>query len=415
MIPLPSEQKLKNYLLRIDKYDDLPMWAEIEPGSFLYVVKEIWEREQDRDGRRGHLSEQKIADEIAKLTHRKFSRNQYQAMFGAGRKEQKTRQDVPEDIAEAFLFVAFTNWSFGHADEDENGNTKSIFSDINFDYDELVVKIIDLMYAANRSVKCVPTPGMGPKGFYEDCRKRNRSVIIATRKEHIVVNDPAVGLKEWINNIRILFKYLHEPDYNMMHIWAIKEPLLSDDPRSISVLHDIGLLKTAFLVARSIYLVEDGLASWQELSRKCLVVMFLNRANDKHRTEEVPDSSNEDRMIYHDFIFPDQVPLNWAARGDEKLSMDNINIITTLGEDPQGDIQVSYNIFEQKENSKNPPVIEKSSPSEASDKSFQNLYRACRQYIEETNDDVLQQALKNATDHRWKVMTAAEFLNFRIP
>ncbi len=417
MIPLPSESTLKNYLLRIEELDDLPMWAEIEPGSFLYVVKEIWEREQDRDGRRGHLSESKIAALISELANRKFTRNQYQSMFGAGRKEQKSRQDVPKEVARAFLLIAFRHWSFGHLDSDDSGNENisCILPELSTNYEEIVNKIIEHMYSTDIPIKCLPVPGLGPKGFYRECRKRNRSVIIATKKEHIVMNDPGSGLKEWAETVRILFKYQHKKEYDMMHIWAIKEPLISDDPRSIGNLHDIGLLQTAFLVARALCLSKDEFPSWEELSRKCVIVMLLDKTNDKYRSENLPPGNSEENLISDYFIFPNEVPWVWRSRDDEKLSLNDINFITTIDEEPQGDIQVGYNIFLHKENSKTPPVIQKNSPSNDSDKSFKNLYLACKQYSENTNDEELIQILQNAQNHKWQFMTAEEFLNVRVP
>ncbi|MGH1352248.1 MAG: hypothetical protein ACRBBN_15775 [Methyloligellaceae bacterium] len=417
MTPIPSESTLKNYLRRVEEIDDLPTWAEIEPGSFLYVVKEIWEREQDRDGRRGHLSENKIASLIGKISKRKFTRNQYQSMFGAGRKDQKSKQDVPVEVAKAFLLVAFTHWSFGHIDsgDDKPPNTQSILPDLSTDYKEIVGKIIKLMYSTGIPIKCLPVPGLGPKGFYRNCRKRNRSVIIATEREHIVMNNPGSGLKEWSETVRILFKYQDQPEYDMMHIWAVKEPFISDDPRSIGNLYHIGLLQTAFRVARALCLSKDEFPTWEELSKKCIIVMLLNKTNDKYRSEPPPSSDSQDELISDYFIFPNEVPWLWRSRDDENLSLNDINFITTIDDGPQEEIQVRYNIFLHKENSKTPPVIQKNSPSNDSDESFRNLYLACKQYSEKTDCEELQKIHENAVNHRWKFMTAQEFINLDVP
>lgn len=87
-----------------DKYED-------EPGAFLALVVNLW----DRDGRRSHseLSDAKVAELISSMIKRPFSRNQYQYAFVGKRKlvELNPRQaSLPKEVVRAFLTIALENW-----------------------------------------------------------------------------------------------------------------------------------------------------------------------------------------------------------------------------------------------------------------------------------------------------------------
>lgn len=414
MLPVPTEDELKQYLANISEYNYLPHWAELEPGSFFYVVKLIWEREQDRDGRRGHISESKIAEEISKLLGRKFTRNQYQSMFGSGRKDQKSKTVIPKDIAEAFLIVAFQNWSFGHTDQTETSGFKNIFQGLNTNLEDLAKQICNLVYSYDSEVRCVPSPGLGPRGFYRECRKNNRSVILAAEREHIVMDSPGSGFTNWLGHILLYFRDIEKNNAPLMHVWVFREPLISLNSKQIYSFHDIGKLRTAFFIARGMCMSQKPrYPTWEKLSQRCIVVMFLNRNNDKFRKEKKQPFKNYDNPILEDLIFLNELPWDWVSQGENGNSTD-LKFATTIKENEQRELDIDYYKIIG-ENCEIPPIIKKNTPGVDTDQSFKNLYKSCRHYIDYKANGTQTDLLAAAVQHRWSFMTADEFLDLRIP
>ena len=414
MLQLPSEDKLKRYLLKVSEIDALPPYAQLEPGALLYAVKEIWSRDQDRDGRKGHISETEIASEIARLTNRKYTRNHYQTMFGPGRKSQKEKTEVPQDVAEAFLNVAFKKWSFGYTDENLNG-FKSIFPEKNESELKYIIKLVcDQIYKQNTPVRCQPQTGLGPLGFMHECRINDRSVVVAAEAEHIITDLPVTTLKHWIENITMYFKDVDLDDSPIKLIWAFREPLISNDLRLIGNLHNLSFLRTALLVARAYSLNQHKLPSWEKLSKKCIVVILLNRENDKFRAEKNNYNYPQASPISDHFIFPREMPWEWRSVDTQFRSMSELQFIVSIENKPDINHAVNYHVVQQKKNGI-APVAEKNSPSRESDESFKNLYLACLQYVQQEQNTKMEELLKAAQGHGWKFMTADEFLNFRVP
>ncbi len=416
MIPVPSEDELKKYLLRSSNFTHLPPYSELEPGSFLYYVKEIWEREQDRDGRRGHISESEISEKISQLIDKKFTRNQFQSLFGAGRRDQKLKSVVPRDVAEAFLTVAFTHWSSEIIEE--NGKQRKVYERIlpnnNIDINELVSQISFRMYSPDLPVRCAPASGLGPLGFYRQSRKDNCSIIIATARQHIVMNDPGGGLFDWIENIRTFFRDIEIIDTQTMHIWVVKEPIISNDSRVLASIYDIGMLKTAFMTARAMCLTRDTFPSWEKVARQSIIVMLLNKNNNKYRQKQTDFRIDQENPIEEYFIFPDEVPVPWQSQ-EENLSAGDLNFITTVHDNQQGGIKIEYNIFLHKGDRFTPPVVKKSRPSNDSDRNFRNLYLCCLDYINSKRGNSTSKLLTAAEQHGWRFYTAEEFLNIMVP
>ncbi len=414
MLQLPSEEKLKRYLLKVSSIDALPPYAQLEPGALLYAVKEIWSRDQDRDGRKGHISETEIASEIARLTNRKYTRNHYQTMFGPGRKSQKEKTEVPQDVAEAFLNVAFKKWSFGYTDENVNG-FRSIFPEKNESELKDIIKLVcKQIYKANNPVRCQPQTGLGSLGFSQECRNFNRSVIVASEAEHIIIDQPVTTLKHWIENIAMLFKDVDLDNSPIMHIWAFREPLISNDLRLIGNLHNLSFLRTAFLVAHAYSLSQHKLPSWEKLSKKCIVVILLNRENNKFRAEKNNIDYPQSSPISDHFIFPREMPWEWRSVDTQLRSMSELQFIVSIENKTEPNTSIRYHVLQQSEPG-TATVVEKNSPSTESDESFRNLYLASLQYVQPQENKNKKELLTSAEEYGWQFMTADEFLNFRVP
>ncbi len=416
---VPDEEELTKYLLRSSEFSRLPPWAELEPGSFLYYVKDIWEKERGRDGRRGHLSDNDIADKIGEIIGRKFTRNQFQSLFGAGRKDQKQKPVVPMEISEAFLLIAFKHWSSDIVENGEGaGEEEQAFERIlpyaSLDLNEVVQQIVHRMYAAEIPVRCVPATGMGPIGFYRQCRKENSSVIVATEREHIVMKDPGEGLFDWMENIRTYFRDIDKLRSGIKHIWVVKEPVISDDFRALSSIHDFGLLRTVFMSARAMCMSRKRFPVWEEVSHRSIVVMLLNKNNNKYRVEKVSLDTSTENPIDEYFIFPNEVPSVWKSQ-EENISVSDLNFITTVKEADTQELKIDYNIFLHKEESLTAPVVKKSSPGKDSDRSFRNLYIACCDYQNFRTGNVPSETLLAAQKHGWRFLLADEFLSLLIP
>lgn len=415
MIYAPDELELTKYLLKSSDFIRLPPWAELEPGSFLYYVKEIWEKEQDRDGRRGHLSDQDIADKISEQIGKRFTRNQFQSLFGAGRREQKQKPIVGREIAEAFLIVAFRHWSLEVVSSEggEEKNYKRILPYNNIDLNVLVDEIVHRMYDEDLDVRCIPAGGMGPIGFYRQCRRVRNSVIIATEQQHLFMADPGTGLADWMENFRTFFRDIEEQDNYPLHIWAVREPIISDDPRHLSSLYDIGRLRTALMVARAMCISKRHFPPWDMVSRNSIVAILQNTSNDKHRSENVNLDINADSPIQSDFIFPSIVPSVWQSK-EEELSVNQLNFITTISDYVLEDISASYYVILHERNNRTPPVVPKISPSKDSDKSFKNLFLACKGAADLGDNALEEKMYLAAMQNGWRFYTADEFLDHKI-
>lgn len=417
MIYAPDELELTKYLLKSSDFIRLPPWAELEPGSFLYYVKEIWEKEQDRDGRRGHLSDQEIANKISERIGKRFTRNQFQSVFGAGRKEQKQKPVVTREIAEAFLIVAFSHWSLEvtFTDDREVKNYHRILPYNNIDLNVLVDEIVHRMYNEEIDVRCIPAGGMGPIGFYRQCRRLRNSVIIATEQQHLFMADPGTGLADWLENFRTFFRDIEIQENYPLHIWAVREPIISDDPRHLCSLYDIGRLRTALMVARAMCFSKKHFPSWELVSQNSIIAVLQNNNNDRYRSEAPCLDMDMDcePPIQSDFIFPSVVPSVWQSK-DEELSVNQLNFITTISDYAVGDLSSSYYVILHERNNRTPPVVPKISPSRDSDKSFRNLFLACRGAINQDSVNLEKDIYLSAIHHGWRFYSADEFLDHKI-
>ncbi|MEM7620660.1 MAG: hypothetical protein AAF228_09390 [Pseudomonadota bacterium] len=418
MLPLPTEDELKNYLRNVKSLDRLPYWAELEPGSFFYVAKEIWEREQERDGRRGHMTETAIAKKISQIIGRKFTRNQYQSLFGAGRKTQKSKPGIKRDLAEAFLTVAFENWSFGHVDvSDENhGGFKSIFPGKEAGLKCLITEVCNKLYKSQDMLQCIAAPGLGPNGFYRKCRKNDQTVIVASETVHILMDDdPAQGFIDWLKNISIFFRSIATDQSSRLHIWVLREPVITNDSRCLKTFYDIGLLKTAFRIGRAIGLTENRFPQWEHLLRSCVIVLFREKSNDKYRPQKSDVIADEGNPISEYFIFPRDIPSSWKLKNGTGTTMNGFNALVTIKNLPSGMNDIKYNTFRERGIYESPPIFEKPSPSKGSDQSFKNLYLASSEYVNPNKSKSSNSLLDAAQKHGWKFMTIEEFFELKIP
>ena len=375
---LPSENNLKEDLLNVAGRDHLPTWAELEPGSVLYAIDRVWEQDKPKK----LLSQKKIAEEIENILGRKYTHNQYKAMFRSGRKSV-----IPKDIAEAYLQVAFNKWTFRGTDQSHNSFQK-IFPDKNLkELNKIIQSICDLIYKDTETVHCKPPEGIGPNGFYTNCREADRSVIIAAQNEHIVQSTPIRDLTLWSNHINNFFKDLDKIKSQRIHVWVFRHPISLDENEVIQSAYDIGFLKTAFSTARMKCLNGKMALDWREFSKRCVVIIPMKTIKGK---------TNKENPISEKLIFPKNIS----------------SLVVTAKKNEEDKTELGYN---QISANKTKPALSKiNSLSRKNNESYENLFLCAQTYSTKVTRSSQKKMLNSAINNGWSFMTAEEFLDFKI-
>lgn len=106
------EQELEEDLRWFSQNVTLPEKYEQEPGAFLALVRDTW----DRDGRRSRceLGDAAVAKQISDMIGRPFSRSMYFYTFEKERNKfveyKPVQASISKNMARAFLTVALENW-----------------------------------------------------------------------------------------------------------------------------------------------------------------------------------------------------------------------------------------------------------------------------------------------------------------
>lgn len=433
----PEELELLNILASLERKAALPRLAEVEPGALLHLVKTAWSHSQGRDGRKGHLSEQEIANKIGQEIGRPFSRNQFQAMFGDIRRSaqgpaaEPRRQGIPHDIARAYLRTALYYWSIAangqRSDEREKIGVPIPLPE-GTNLDRIIDNAVHAMFSAvaDRTegqellVRCRPSPGAGVIGFYEDCGKQGYSIIYATPREPVKMYQPSRQILEWEALCESL---LAAPaDTDLIHVWALREPLISRDTRHTAALYGIGFFQTILMMAKALSTLDkDGEASlWPAIVARGVVVVKRHPDNDSLRRGQRPIELVADRgpsVIIEDMIFPGAVPDRWKSR-NPNLRPDDLDLLVAV----RKDLRTEYNLLAKAEKAyPTPPVVHYPAPSADSDESFQRLFEACRAFLrmrgassQGSNVDQ-QEILISARQEGWFFFDIEAFIHAEFP
>jgi len=227
----------------------LPDGAELETGSFLHLVKEAW-KSVGRDGRSGHLSDASISEEIKRHIGRKFSRNMFQSMFGDSGAHRK-RRGIPYDVAQAYLEIAFANWRHTEADG------LSRFEPIIPSEEARALAIANACsemfptFEEHDLVYCIPSPGLGCRGFYKEEGMRGRSVLVSSARTPVLMTDASTEILAWQELMRTLLCTPAAESAGSIHVWALREPTISTDPNDVAALCGIADLRKVFLVTQA--------------------------------------------------------------------------------------------------------------------------------------------------------------------
>ncbi len=378
---IPSENSLEQDLLKVSVMDHLPSWAELEPGSILYEIDRQWE--QDKPKR--YLSQKKIAEEIERITGRKYTHRQFKTMFRQSG-EQQTPKEIPKDIAEAYLNVAFNKWSFRGADQSHT-SFQTIFPDKNSkELNKIIKSICNLIYKDTNTVRCKPSKGLGPNGFVSECRDQDRSIILAAQSQHILGEDPVKSLYDWKNHINTYFQDLDTKNSQRIHVWVFREPNLLNENETIQSEYDIGFLKTAISAARTMCIKKKMVLNWEELSKRLVVAILMKSAKNK---------SGKETPIIEKSIFP----------------KDSSRLVVTAKQNDQDEIELEYNQLGTDKSKPSVLAIKKLGPK--NNESYENLYRCCKTYIKKSSRGKQRDLLNSAIGNGWKFMNAEEFLSFK--
>jgi hypothetical protein len=409
---ISKEEELVQALYAVERRRLLPDSAEVEPGAFLYMVKDAWEQAAGRDGRRGHLSEGRIATLISKRIGRNFSRNQYQAMFGEGRRlggMERYSQPIPRDVAEAFLGIAFLLWK--RPPPDVIGiDFLPIEDPHKLDLAAVARHACDVMYGTegeDRLIYCRPGQGRGALGLYRESGKFRRSLLLASPHDPIVITDPEQHVLLWQEVMRYLLIPAGEtvsPDSSdngdPIHIWAFREPAMRHDGRSAAAMLRLGRLRSVLMFTRGVGVSDAPTKElWDEIEKRCVIAM---------RRRGSPAASHES-CIVDDLIFPTEVPSRWSAAGAPARIDALMSVVSFEWDRPD------YHVTDV--TSESHAIISVSSPGQASDASFSNLFRACRAFVASGggSDPEGSALLKAACRDGWAFMSPAAFLRQSFP
>jgi hypothetical protein len=432
-----DQRELQEALEVLERGPQLPDIAEIESGAFLHLVHRAWTDVQRRDGRRGHLSDQELASRISARIHRPFTRNQYLTAFGDGRRSRdgsslRYKTGIPRDVAAAYLRIAFDNWALkppGSADRFEpllvqgrnvsdtaiNNACRAMFDHEGDDDDPR---------DAERVVYCREAPGFGVRSFYRECGRHARSLIVTTTRDAFVMGDVGRDLTGWEDVLRALF----EPDHTessqaseSIHVWALKEPWITDDRRSYKSLMGVtnlqGLLRLELALhkARAAAPASDvGMRSrarlWPLIQRRCVVAVKLHPSNDALRGDDRErEGIRRPRLIADEFIFPNAVPQEWTRRGVSSGTDELISVVTVDGQN-----QLTYNGFAPiAQDRKRRAIIQVPSPSAACSLAFLTLFRACVAFRQPSEEG--KTILEEARAEGWRFFSPAEFIDLPLP
>lgn len=253
----------------------LPDACEIEPGYFLRLILDKWSAGGGRDGRKKHLTDSDIAEELARRTGERFDRNRYQATFGIGKKMADGTpqpQPVARPVAKALLEIAFKNWDRPPKESAVKAPDTTPFAQLDPALLDIAIETaLKAMYAGNKEVRCRKVVGLGWNGLYRALGAEGSTVVVIARDDALRMNDPDEDIFTLSRILNLLLCQDKSRSVGAHHIWAIRRPDRHLD-RTILVreLDGIGTLKSKLQTIE--YLNHIAPVGWTSVDlERCLI------------------------------------------------------------------------------------------------------------------------------------------------
>ena len=219
----------------------LPDLAEIERGAFLWLVQEAWRVGARRDGRKGHLKDEEIAQRIHEQTRGEiaedYDRNQFQLEFGRGKLQangQVYHKPITRPVARAFLEIALNHWDITVRNPEPRDQIWSLctpFAGLKpADINGIVEAAVGAMFADIRpgypreTVLCRKSTGLGPNALCRDLGRSGLSLMVVARGEGVRLDHPDSEILELAHLLNLLLEQGRGPSSGSLHIWALEYP-----------------------------------------------------------------------------------------------------------------------------------------------------------------------------------------------
>ncbi len=294
-----AEKELYQQMLAIGDGGSLPDFAETEPGAWLYAIVEAWRTEAGRDGRKGHVKDEDIAEKLRVLNgEERYDRNRFQLEFGKGkiirdyRKENgrwvdhRYQKPVNQNTATKIIELALVYWNLNSKDaiatpEGPRWSFCTSFPGLNQEViREIAWKSGELMFVRpNIDVFCRPAVGLGPRTLLTQLGDRGYNlVIIAHDAEAVRLDDPDTQIRTFAEILNLLLCKKLGEILGTVNIWLLDHPDSWDLLNSESPFQN--KLKKARRIEHLRYLLKTLLWA-QDESRKSYEGMNVNPSESK--------------------------------------------------------------------------------------------------------------------------------------
>ena len=395
--PRPLSNKERELFQALQRLSEgrgaLPELAEIEPGAFIWLVREAWREGARRDGRSGHLKDEEVAEKIAQAPGvEEFDRNRFQLQFGKGKRLASGKiyhQAITKPVAEAYLTIALNHWDISARSPKDRSQIWSLctpFADLDRTYLDVCVKnAIGAMYRGDDAgaVYCLLPPGFGPKALYRDFGQQGSSVIVVGRPDAIRISDRESQILVLAELLNLQLDQGRGPAAKSLHIWAQEEPARSDPEKMIPLLGGIASLREMLGVVLEVEenADTDGDTAWKHVDlERCIIAI---RECDGGKAAEA--------------VFWPKTPETWVRQG---LSSSPRDFIPVFARNPEGEQQ--FYSFSTGEDPTATPFIDVGDPRNGMAEELTSLHEAAK---------ALHEGRQSSADTSgWKLYTLREFV-----
>ncbi len=234
----------KNFMMVLNS-GVLPDNAETQPGAWLFAIMETWRTEAGRDGRKGHVKDEEIAEKLKILPGEKgYDRNRFQLEFGKGKiiRGYKTengkkvdfryQKPVNKNVAIKIIELALKNWDIRiEGPVDTKGTSRWDFcrSFPGLSEDE-IRKIAflsgNLIFSRHDlDIYCRPAVGLGPKTLLRRLGVGGYSLaIVAHDGEAVRLDNPDTQLYTFAEILNLLLCKGLGPSLGSINLWLLEHP-----------------------------------------------------------------------------------------------------------------------------------------------------------------------------------------------
>ncbi|MCU0885050.1 MAG: hypothetical protein MUC44_08880 [Beijerinckiaceae bacterium] len=240
-----AEKELYQQMIALRDSRFLPDFAETEPGAWLYAIMETWRTEAGRDGRKGHVKDEDIAERLRVLAGEgRYDRNRFQLEFGKGKiirdykkengkwVDHRYQKPVNRNTATKVIELALTYWNLRSKEASANPDGPRWKYCSSFpllskkDIKDIAWISGDLMFQdMNDEVYCRPAVGHGPKLLLRELGERGYSIAhVARDAEVVVLNDPDSQIKVFADLLSRILNTGLAPRLGTVNIWTLQHP-----------------------------------------------------------------------------------------------------------------------------------------------------------------------------------------------